>query len=52
MISLEGSSEENIVMLFDKISNYIDNLQSTNHCSTKDEQKLTALFDDTSYYVN
>ena len=52
MINLEGSSEENIVMLFDKIEKNIDRVQSLNHCSIKDEQKLNAMFDDTSYYVN
>lgn len=51
MISVEGSTEENLNTLFDKIEKTLDKVQSIGQLSNQDEKILSTLFDDTSYYV-
>lgn len=52
MISIEGSTEENLNTLFDKIDKTIDKIKTIGKFSKQDEKVLYTLFDDTSYYVS
>ena len=52
MINPEGSSEDNINMIFEKIEHMFGKMDARGECSYTDEQQILALFDDASYYVD